>query len=256
MNRRRPRRAAVLVPLLLAAGCSSAVSGSPRATQLPSTTADDCADLVVIGARGSTQDPDLNAGVGTEVRVTSEQLVDLLHERTDVSVRLEAVRYDAAQTSGVAAYQEHTAEGSQMMATRLRSLEASCPQSRFALLGFSQGAQVVHGVATRMAPTLARRVSLVAMIADPLSNPADPITHWSYADEPTTGNGRLGSGPPIDADLRRAAISLCVEGDEICNDQGAPGGPPSAVHRHFYEKPSTARATAEQLDDVLQRNGI
>jgi cutinase len=190
------------------------------------------------------------------VRRTTDELVRLLHRRSDATVHVEAIRYDATQAPTLAGYLARTADGADMMTSRLRALAARCPSSRFALIGFSQGAQVVHGAAGSMATPLARRVALVAMIADPLNNPADPITRWSYARQPTTGNGRLGSGPPIDADLRPAAISLCVAGDEICNDRGAPGGPASDTHKHFYEQPSAVRKTAGQLDAVLRRNGV
>jgi cutinase len=254
VTRRRARRTASLV-LLLLAGCSAAPSGS-SSPEAAGTTDATCADLVVIGARGSTQDPTLNAGVGTEVRRTTEQLVARLQKRSDHTVGVQAIRYDAALTSTVDDYLSHTAEGSRMMTQRLRSLARRCDDSRFALVGFSQGAQVVHGTASSMGQRLAGRVVLVAMIADPTANPADEITHWSYADEPTRGNGRLGSGPPIDADLRGVAISLCVDGDEICNDRGAPGGPPSSTHKRFYELPSSTRETARQLDRVLRSHGV
>lgn len=249
-------RLAAIVPAALLAACSSSATDPPGADTVGATTSSRCADVVVIGARGSTQDPDRNAGLGTEVRRTTRELVRLLHERSGATVRVEAIRYDAAQAPTLAAYRQHTADGAAQMTSRLRALAAECADSRFALIGFSQGAQVVHGASASMPASLARRVAVSAMIADPLTDPADPIHRWSYADRPTAGHGRLGSGPPIDPDLRSAAISLCVAGDEICNDRGAPGGPPSGTHRHFYEKPSSVRATAEQLDAVLRRNGV
>ncbi|MCL3819680.1 cutinase family protein [Aeromicrobium wangtongii] len=245
--------------VLALAGCSEATPGpsEPGTGTEPAATTDvRCADLVVLGARGSTQDPDLNDGVGTEVRRTTDELARRLHGRSGLTVRIEAIRYDAGATATRAAYQRHTVEGTRMMLSRLRTLASTCADSRFALLGFSQGAQVVHGAATDMPGDLAGRVVLVAMIADPLRDPTDAIAHWSYAEEPTRGNGRLGAGPPISAALRPAAISLCVEGDEICNARGAPGDPPSEVHKHFYERPAAVRATAARLDAVLRRNGL
>lgn len=253
MSRRHARRAAPLLALLLA-GCSAATSG-PAATTAPSGTVDrTCADLVVIGARGSTQDPDLNGGVGTEVRVTLDRLVALVHRRSGASVHLEPIRYDASAPPTLDTYQDHVAEGARMMTSRLRSLARTCADSRFALIGFSQGAQVVHAAAADMSSSLARRVALVAMIADPRNNPHDRIKHWSYGAEPARGGGRLGPGTPIDANLRDVAISLCNPADEICNDRGAPGGPPSATHKHFYEQPATAAITAAHLDRVLRVN--
>lgn len=257
MTRRLHRLAATAATALLLGACGAGSSdGGTGSGDRPLLVDQTCADLVVVAARGSTQDPDRNLGVGTEVRVTIEELAHLLHRRSDTTVRVEPIRYDASKTATLAQYQDRVANGSRMMARRLQRLERRCPDSRFALVGFSQGAQVVHATAADLPAKLAKRVALVAMIADPRQNPTDEIERYGYADEPVTGNGRLGSGSPIDPDLRRAAISLCVEGDEICNDEGAPGGPPSATHRTFYEKPSTAKVTAERLDRVLRRNGV
>lgn len=246
---------ALVVPISILAGCSAPAPGTPQAGAQPPFVQNECADLVILGARGSGQDPERNAGVGAEVRRSVGQLARRVHARSARTIRLEAVRYDASAGT-YDAYQAHVIDGAAMMTARLRKLERSCPGSRFALVGFSQGAQVVHGTSVDVPTDEASRVALVAMIADPRHNPSDAITQFGYAKHPVTGNGRLGSGTPIAADLRRAAISLCVEGDEICNDKGAPGGPPSDTHRHFYEKESSARATATQLDQVLLRNGV
>lgn len=256
MTRRPARLAVLLVSALLLGGCFSESSGRNDPTDQSLLVGQTCADLVVIGARGSTQDPDLNFGVGTEVRLTVEQLARRLHRRSDTTLRIEAIRYDSSETATLEAYQANVARGARMMTRRLEKLEQRCPDSRFALVGFSQGAQVVHAASVDVSASVARRVPLVAMIADPRHNPSDDIVQWSYAAAPVKGNGRLGSGTPIDRDLQQSAIALCVEGDEICNDQGAPGGPPSATHKHFYEQESSARATARQLDRILARNGV
>ncbi|WP_159085911.1 cutinase family protein [Aeromicrobium chenweiae] len=256
MTRRLSQLAAATATALLLGGCLAGTAGGTRSTDRPLLVDDRCADLVVVAARGSTQDPDRNLGVGTEVRMTVHELARRLHRRSDTTVRVEPIRYDATKTSTLADYQEHVAEGARMMTSRLRGLVRRCPDSRFALVGFSQGAQVVHTAVADVPAALADRVALVAMIADPRHNPDDDIARYGYAAKPVTGNGRLGTGSPVDPDVRRATIALCVQGDEICNDEGTPGGPPSATHRTFYEKPSTAKATAKQLDRVLRRNGV
>ncbi len=241
---------------LLLAGCSSDAQETSTSTDATRAANGSCANLIVIGALGSTQNPDLNSGVGTEVRLTTDRLIRLVHARSAKTVGLEAIDYDSAAAASLDAYLAHTAEGATMMTSRLREIARACPDSRFALLGFSQGAQVVHGAAAHMPSELARRVALVAMIADPSRDPADRIRHWSYADSPAPQPGKVGAGAPIDPALRDVAISLCVAADDICNDVGAPGGPPSAAHKHFYEKPSTVRITAKQLDSILQAQGI
>lgn len=243
---------AACTALLTACGGGSPASPSEEAHRV----GDSCADLVILGARGSTQNPELNSGVGTEVRLTTDRLIQLIHTRSEHSVALQAIRYDSAATRTVDDFMAHAAAGSRTMTSTLRSIARSCPDSRFALLGFSQGAQVVHGAATRMPSALARRVALVAMIADPRRDPGDRILHWTYTGRPATLPGKLGPGGPIDPDLRAVAISLCVAGDEICNDRGAPSSAPSKTHKHFYEQPSSVRSTAAELDRILQTRGL
>ncbi|KAA1374754.1 cutinase family protein [Aeromicrobium fastidiosum] len=256
MNHRLTRAAATLVALLLLSGCSPRADDPVRTPTGPLLTARTCADLVVIGARGSMQSADRNLGVGTEVRVTVEQLARRLRQRADVTVHMEPVLYDSSPTPTAAGFLRNTAAGGRLALDRLASLAAECPSSRFALVGFSQGAHVVHTAAMSVPPSVRSRVALIAMIADPTDNPGDPIARWSYAAQPTGGHGRLGAGPQIPTPLRHAAISFCVAGDAICNDRGAPGSGQSPTHKHFYERPANAAITAEQLDRVLRRNGV
>ena len=256
MNCGLTRAAATLAAFVVLGGCSPRADDPVRASSSSLLTGRTCADLVVIGARGSMQSADRNHGVGTEVRVTVEQLARRLRQRSDVTVHVEPVLYDSSPTPTAAGFLRNTAAGGTLALSRLTSLATQCPSSRFALVGFSQGAHVVHTAAMTVPASVRPRVALVAMIADPSDNPDDPITRWSYADRPTTGHGRLGAGPQIPADLRRAAISFCVAGDAICNDRGAPGTGQSPTHKHFYERPATARITAARLDRVLHANGV
>jgi hypothetical protein len=237
-------------------GCSAHSDGPERSRAASLLTDRTCADLAVIGARGSMQSADRNLGVGTEVRVTVEQLARRLRHRSDVTVHVEPVLYDSSPTPTAAGFLRNTAAGGTLALERLTSLATRCPSSRFALVGFSQGAHVVHTAAMAVPSSMRSRIALVAMIADPTDNPDDPIARWSYAARPTSGHGRLGAGPQIPAALRRAAISFCVAGDAICNDRGAPGNGQSPTHKHFYERPATARITAARLDRVLRANGV
>jgi hypothetical protein len=252
------RRAAYAAALLLVLGACGSGPGSPtHSTTSPAPhqallVSTKCADLVVLGARGSTQSATLNRGVGAEVRLSVEATARRLHQRSNTTVRIEAVRYDA---SGGAAYVAQVGAGAQLMQRQLTTDARSCPHSRFALVGFSEGAQVVHAAAIDVPQALAHRVALIAMIADPRRNPTDAITHWSYG-KSAPRPGRDGAGTPIDSDVRQATITLCAEGDEICNGRGNPGAAPSSTHRHFYEKPSSTRSTAQQLDRILHANGL
>ena len=251
-------RAAYAAALLLVlAACSSAPGSTAQSTATPARhqallTSKKCADLIVLGARGSTQSADKNKGVGLEVLVSIKAMAARLHQRKEATVRVEAVRYDA---SGGAAYQAQVGAGAELIQRLLASAARQCPHSRFGLVGFSEGAQVVHAAALDVPQAVASRVSLIAMIADPRRNPSDAITHWSYG-ESAPRPGRLGAGTPIHSDVRKAAISLCAAGDEICNGRGSPGAAPSSTHRHFYEKSAHASQTGQQMDAILTRNGF
>lgn len=254
MTRRACRLAGAAAGLLLLAGCfdqTAGQDGDPSGSARGGLTDDRCADLVVIGARGSTQDGSRNLGVGTEVRRTAESLADRLSERSGATTHVEPVAYDAAATSTLDEYLDNVRSGAELLVERFDALARTCPDSRFALLGFSQGAQVVHTATGSLPRALIDRVAVVAMIADPTRDPADAIAHWTYGPRDAPHAGRLGAGAAIPADLRDRTITLCAPDDEICNDQGRPGGPPSKTHREFYESGSTARRTAGQIADLL-----
>ncbi|MET0929283.1 MAG: cutinase family protein [Aeromicrobium sp.] len=244
-----------LLGLVVVAGCGgSARSAGPDEPPRPLAGAT-CADVVVLGVRGSGQAADQNLGVGKEVLRTVTDLARRVERRDGTSMRLDAVRYDASGTATGSTYFEHVSAGARLLGRQARDLVAQCPGSRLAVVGFSQGADVVHEFADDVRPALARRIALVGMIADPRRNPADSIHQWSYAPDPVPHPGLLGAGAPVDADVRAVAISFCVKGDEVCSGGGVVGERTSATHRFFYEKPATAAITAQQLDRVLQAGG-
>lgn len=251
MNRSWFIPTATLAALLSA--CGGPTEGKPSADLTKAPTAlvrTGCADVMVLGARGSTQDADKNYGVGTEVRATAVDLAKRLHASNGASTRIIGIRYDAAASATQAAYIQHVSDGATLLVKRLKKLSASCPDARFALIGFSQGAQVVHAAALDMPAALARRVGAVAMIADPRRNPEDRIAHWTYGDS-APRPGRLGAGTPIGENLRAVAISFCAAADEICNGNGSPGQTPSETHKTFYEQPKNANQTATQIAKIL-----
>lgn len=248
------RHAAAALAILAVASCSpSPATDKPRAAQ-PALTTEKCADLIVLGARGSTQSWTKNFGAGTEVRRSVTAMAQQLHDRTDSTVRLEGVPYPAE--SGPA-YTDHVFTGVSNMRKLFTKLAKGCPDSTFAMVGFSQGAQTVHGFAIDLSSTQIKRIALVAMISDPRQNPDDDFAHWSYADSPTPGPGKLGAGTPLPKGLRSKAISFCFESDEVCNwPPGGYSGSLSDTHRHFYETLPHARETGRQLDEVLESNGL
>jgi hypothetical protein len=210
----------------------------------------------VLGLRGSNQSADQNHGSGLEILRTVRAMSTDLHRKSDTTVRLEGIPYRAESAASAAIYQANIDDGVTRTRTRIAQLAERCPKSRIALVGFSQGAQAVHGLAIDLSASESRQVVLVAMIADPRRNPDDAIAKWTYG-KAAPGPGKLGAGTPLPRSLRARAITFCATGDEICNwPPGGYAGPLSKTHRHFYETPAHARSTGHQLARILRSNGL
>jgi cutinase len=215
-----------------------------------------CADLVVLGLRGSGQPSTGNAGVGEEVFKSIQNMATRLHTRSDTTVRVEAVDYRAARAATFVAYKAGVENGKRLLGAQYAKLLQECRASTFAFVGFSQGAQAVHEFSYNLSADRSRNLVLVGMIADPRKNPNDSITAWSYADKATTGQGNLGAGPKFTSHTRRIAVTFCVAADEVCNGPGVAGANAAAVtHKTFYEEADTVRSTGYRLDAILRRGG-
>jgi hypothetical protein len=195
--------------------------------------------------------------VGGEVFKSVRDMAARLQADSSETVRLEAVSYQAANVGAHADYLAGVDDGRRRLRSQYARLSRECRDTKVAIVGFSQGAQAVHEFAYDLTASQSRNLVLVAMIADPLRNPADTISEWSYASKPTTGHGSLGPGPRFSPATHQVAITFCVEGDGVCNrpSEGRPISL-SATHRQFYEKATSVRATGERLIAILHRNGF
>lgn len=253
------RVAAVLVLVLAAACAAPANEPAPAPTTtthkpVPVLVKTGCADLVVLGLRGSDQSLDQNFGAGQEILRSVRAMSEDLHRTSDTTVRLEGIPYRAENAASYAIYQANIQDGVTRTESRISQLAERCPDSRVAVVGFSQGAQAVHGLAIELSASALDRVALVAMIADPRRNPDDAIASWTYG-RAAPGPGKLGAGTPLPDSLKAKAITFCATGDEICNwPPGGYSGPLSDTHRHFYETPAHARSTGQHMADILRRN--
>ncbi|VXA96436.1 cutinase family protein [Aeromicrobium sp. 9AM] len=257
------RLVAATVALLLVAGCSGTTdkpapkpSSSTNSKPVPVLVKTGCADLVVLGLRGSDQALDKNFGSGQEILRSVRAMSTELHRDSRTTVRLEGIPYRAQSAASAAIYQANIDDGVVRARARVTELALKCPESKVALVGFSQGAQAVHELAAQLSATMLRRIPLVAMIADPRRNPADSIASWTYG-KSAKGPGKLGPGAALGSTLKGRAIEFCASGDEICNwPPGGYAGSLSDTHRHFYETPAHSRTTGRQLAKVLRANGV
>jgi cutinase len=159
-----------------------------------------CPDVELIFARG-TSEP---AGIGRVGQALRDQLETTLGGR---SLAVYAVNYPASYDFLAAA------EGANDATSRIAQVADTCPNTRFVLGGYSQGAAVVDmllgipplgnkvgevGSAPPMPQSLASRVAAVAVFGNPSTKFGIPV---SAAMEPFAGKG----------------IDLCANGDPICS---------------------------------------
>ena len=143
--------------LALAAGL--AVAPLTFAAQAPPNA---CPDVEIIGARASTERP----GLGVLLTPLAQQLTRDLPQ----TVRTTAVDYPATLNN----YQASVRQGVAALAGDLQATAGECADTRFVLMGYSQGANVVGDALAgrgRAAPAvpdgIAGRVAAIVLFGDP-----------------------------------------------------------------------------------------
>jgi hypothetical protein len=246
--------AGAVAALAVVSACSSGPSESPPSPTPPAharLVADRCADLIVLGVRGQAQSARAAGGVGPEVQSTTRAVLEQLHEGE--RVRLLAIRYPARLSASQAAFDHDVEVGRRMLVERQAQLVADCPDSRFVLIGFSEGADVVHRAVASMKAKNAGALAVVAVLGDPLRDPKDHVPTETYGSGRLDGRGSIVGGPRWGMAVRDRVISFCTAQDNVCNAPmtGRRGGV-SATHQRFYEKRSSARVTAERMVRVIE----
>lgn len=167
-------------------------------------------------------------------------------------MRLEAIRYPASAATSQAVFDHDVEVGRLHLLARHAALASACPHSRFVVIGFSEGADVVHRAMASMSAEQALDIAVLAVLGDPLRNPTDRVALESYGSGPLKGRGSISGGPSWGQDVRDRVITFCTAGDNVCNAPASGRrGSISAVHRTFYEKRSSARVTAERMARVI-----
>ncbi|EUC33236.1 carbohydrate esterase family 5 protein [Bipolaris zeicola 26-R-13] len=89
-------------------------------------------------------------------------------------------------------------QGTDDIVKRLTTQSAACPNQTFALVGYSQGASIMHRAAERLPVSLFPRIKAVVMFGDPQQR-----------------LGTLGDKFPIG--LRPKVLQVCAKGDPVCD---------------------------------------
>lgn len=197
-----------------------------------------CADVAIIGIRGSGQTPTQNEGFGPEVAAVRDSLKQSLG--ADRSVRQVQIDYESMPVyAGVFLNVDGALNVSNMyldsIGTGTAALEpviddsiARCPNERLVIIGYSQGALVAHMV-TSLYGSRADKFAGVVLIADPGRN-SEQLYHLGTA-TPGLGltgwTGELGA-PSLEA-LAPSVTTICDTNDIVCDTQNLVTHPPSPV---------------------------
>ena len=189
---------------------------------LPTAGADACADVSVVFARGTHQEP----GLGNIGQAFVDSLTSQLGGK---SVDVYAVNYPANDD-----YHNSANAGSNDASTHIQDTVASCPNSRIVLGGYSQGSTVIDLATNAMPPSVADHVAAVALFGEPSSG----FSSMLWGGQPL---------PTISPAYGSKVISLCAPDDPICS----PGGNIMA-HVSYIDAGMTAQAATFAANKVNQ----
>jgi len=179
----------------------------------PKPPKDGCADLQLVIARGTTEPGTFGQIVGDPLYAAVLAKVD---KHTTVSAY--AVQYPASfacnsESIGVTDVVNH-----------LRSEVSRCPKEVFALVGYSQGADLMHNatIALNAIPNIASKVIALTMFGDPGNR------------GPNVPSPLGGITLPFPAQFANKLKENCAQGDPICSFSG------TSVAAHLsYSSPGT-----------------
>lgn len=140
----------------------------------------------------------------------------LAPEQASGRLAYEQVAYPA--DIGVAmSYRDSTRWGATVAKRRIAEIAARCGQTRFAIIGYSQGAaiagDVLHDIGAGLGPISASRVSNGVLFADPRRTAADV-----FVGPPVVGVGVDDPRPGGFGDLHGKTVTFCAAGDLVCDN--------------------------------------
>ncbi|KAK1541490.1 cutinase [Colletotrichum paranaense] len=155
-----------------------------------------CSDFEILVARG-TSEPNYVGGGGKFGIIVGDPVV------SNATVALPDARGYPVQASYPASSQIITGvrQGSRDVVNRLKSQAAACPNQNFSLVGYSQGAAVMHAAAADIPAELYGRIKSLVMFGD--------------------GYLKLGASlSKFPAGLNEKARQVCAAGDPVCDANG------------------------------------
>jgi cutinase len=182
---------------LLAVAAATLTAAAALVAPIATASADDCPDIEVVFARGTSEAPGLGLVGGSFVD-------DLRSKVGGRSVGAYAVNYPASYDFLAAANGANDASG------HIQYMMGACPNTRLVLGGYSQGAAVIDVIGAVPIPAIG------------FNSPLPPNTPDFVAAIAVFGNPSAKLGLPITTSpvWGARAIDLCNGGDPICQTDG------------------------------------
>jgi len=190
-----------LAALSLFGGAGLVTLSAPPATAAATATAAACTDIDVVAARGTFEPGDLGFIVGDPVYSALQKKI------TGKTLSGYKVNYpaDLSLTSA--------AQGNADVVNHVKSQAAACPNQRFVLVGYSQGANVVDNSIGVSSDGAVVGGPIVATIPADL---APRIAAILLFGNPIRAIGRQVTGP-----YQSRTKDYCADGDPVCQSGGA-----------------------------------
>ena len=227
---------AVLLGLAVVAGAVTVLAPQGDAeivVDMDWTVDDPCPDGVIIGAAGSGQRDDA-FGVGPQVLAALSGFSIQLSQQpaSGISVGFIALDYPAPGLldGGLFGFlgnglSDSIAQGREILESLLESINERCGEAKVYLIGYSQGASVVHTAVADLPEAYRDAIGGVALISNPNRDADDPNTQHLTTDldparegdvTPHTRDGVFnGLASPVW--LNGSLYSACARRDAVCN---------------------------------------
>jgi hypothetical protein len=215
-----PNRGIRRVVLAILALIASVTAGIVPASQ---SSALSCSSLLVIGARGSGEpyEPAV-AGMGR----TNYPAYEAIRAKVP-DAQAYGLPYDAVAANTYSLPQQYWTSvdfGGRFLLSILEKQAKNCPNQRFVLIGFSQGAHVVGDNLQYLEGTsVASKVAAVLFFGDPRFNPSATINMGNYNRSLKGIASELGAVPVrnLSSTWNGKVRSYCYAQDFICNASAA-----------------------------------
>jgi cutinase len=203
-----------LAALSLVGGAGLATLSAPTASAAP------CSDIDVVAARGTFEPGRLGLIVGDPVFSALEKKL------TGKTVSSYAVDYPANLSLTSAA------QGNRDLVNHVNSQAANCPNQRFILVGYSQGANVVDnsiGIS-----------SAGAVVGSPIVATLPAAVEPKVAAVLLFGNPIRALGKSVTGTYQSRTFDICAKGDPVCER----GGGDTGAHLSYRDDADAAAAFA------------